>query len=311
MVHVRRRTTTAALAVIITTLAFAPLRGEANTPRAQSTQQQPAVTIERVHVSGNGPFLALFGAPASRSVSVTVRNTGHAVVQGIIVLAQTSNARQTTSFFSLKAGAERTVVLPVHLRVIAIGRQTITVIVASIAPTSRASFSTETSTYPWGLLVVVWMVIAYGLFLLVRRMAKRLDVAEGSIPERKAEPAVIDLQERVSTLVPDVPETREEAFHEPMVAEDTEPEETTPRVRVRSAVASARTKNARVRTRSTKSKRRVTASPRVKTPRAAGAKAVKPRAAKKRAPKPRPKPARRASGTAKKTTRRSAPRRSG
>ncbi|MEU8804294.1 hypothetical protein [Spirillospora sp. NPDC048819] len=121
------------------------------------------LTVSGIRVSGGGPSTAWLGGPAERTVTFTVRNTGRApVTDPPLTLAAGRGAAPTgildaPAIGTLAPGQERTFEVGVKLPGPAFGRYTV---VGELTGIDRpARFTARTSSYPWGLPVLLALAL--------------------------------------------------------------------------------------------------------------------------------------------------------
>ncbi len=146
------------------------------------------LTVVRAELTGHSGWSALLGASGRRTLVLTLRNSGGGpVTDPSMSLAVGRGAAATTivdppAIGRIAAGEEKTLEIPVTLEVPAYGRYTVEGEIVGLD--EAVTFTTTTSTYPWGLPVLGLLVI--GLVVAWKRVKKRLrgrGVAAGAVGE--------------------------------------------------------------------------------------------------------------------------------
>lgn len=136
-----------------------------------TTAEPTTVAAVTYRISGPG-FFEQWGGPALRTLSVTVRNTGKVPVPEPRLSVQTGRPGQTSArrsplaMGSLAPGEERSYDLPVMFDAPAWGRYTVRGEVLGADRT--VAFYAHTNAYPWGLGVVVLIVLVLAGWIRMR-----------------------------------------------------------------------------------------------------------------------------------------------
>ncbi|MFG2972466.1 hypothetical protein ACGFYY_05610 [Streptomyces sp. NPDC048331] len=138
--------------------------GAADAPAAPAPAPAVRVDVVAASLSGGPRFAELFGAPAHRTLTVTLRNPGDRplgrapllVTWGPGASADLPVGEPETA--ELPARAERTYRIPVRLPAAAFGRYSVGGRYAS------AEFAVTTDLYPWGLLGVAFLSVLLTVF---------------------------------------------------------------------------------------------------------------------------------------------------
>lgn len=114
----------------------------------------PALVVEAARLEGSGPWTAWFGAPASRTLVLTVRNTGAAPADPRLTLAAGPGDNphgwvSVTQPGRLDPGERNTLRTPVRFDPLGFGRHVVAGEIA--APGTEVPFQVGTSIHPWGL----------------------------------------------------------------------------------------------------------------------------------------------------------------
>jgi len=142
--------------------------------RPTAPQYQPQPLKVRARVTGANSLGSVFGGPASRTLVLTVTNTGQSAVPNPVVSARwgrKGNAdHQITApvVGPLAPGETRRLSIPFELDALSFGGYHLTGRVTGTSTPVR--FQQETSTWPWGLLIVAVVV----LLLMLRRLRNAL-----------------------------------------------------------------------------------------------------------------------------------------
>jgi hypothetical protein len=151
--------------------------------RPISPQYQPQPLTVRARVTGASSLGSAFGAPASRTLVLTVTNTGQSSVPNPVVSARWGRKGNPDHLITppavsaLAPGQTRRIRIPFELDALSFGRYHVAGRVTATSAPVR--FQQETSTWPWGLFVVAVVL----LLLLLRRLWK---VLRRRIAARKA-----------------------------------------------------------------------------------------------------------------------------
>ncbi|MFD3934639.1 hypothetical protein ACFWSF_25970 [Streptomyces sp. NPDC058611] len=170
--------------------------GAADAPTAAAPAPAVRVDVAAATLSGGPRFAELFGAPAHRTLTVTLRNPGDRplgrapliVAWGPGGSADLPVGNPVTA--ELPARAERTYRIPVRLPAAAFGRYSVGGRYAS------AKFAVTTDLYPWGLLGLSFVAVLLTLFtasVAVRRGAERRRAGPAMRSGRAAATAVAEL----------------------------------------------------------------------------------------------------------------------
>jgi len=130
------------------------IEGAPTEPGRGEPAPAPALVVEAARLEGSGPWTAWFGAPASRTLVLTVRNTGTAPADARLTLAAGPGDNPhgwvpETQPGPLDPGERRTLRTPVRFDPLGFGRH---VVVGEIAaPGTEMPFEVGTSIHPWGL----------------------------------------------------------------------------------------------------------------------------------------------------------------
>ncbi|MFJ6797219.1 hypothetical protein [Streptomyces sp. NPDC091268] len=150
--------------------------GAADAPAAPAPAPTVRVDVVAATLSGGPGFAELFGAPAHRTLTVTLRNPGDRPLgRAPLLLAWGPGASADLPVgepvtAELPARAERTYRIPVRLPAAAFGRYSVGGRYAS------AEFTVTTDLYPWGLLGVAFLALLLTVFTVsvaARRAAER------------------------------------------------------------------------------------------------------------------------------------------
>jgi len=141
-----------------------------------STQHQPQPLTVRARVTGGNSLGSVFGAPASRTLVLTVTNTDQSPVPNPVVSAQWGRKRNVDQSISvpgvgpLAPGESRRINIPFELDALSFGSYSVAGRVTGASAPVR--FEEETSTWPWGLFVIL-LVVAQRLLLGLRNVLRR------------------------------------------------------------------------------------------------------------------------------------------
>lgn len=144
--------------------------------RPASPQYQPQPLKVRARVTGANSLGSVFGAPASRTLVLTVTNTGESSVPNPVVSARYGRKGNADHLITspavgaLAPGQTRRVSIPFELDALSFGSYHLAGRVTGTSAPVR--FQQETSTWPWGLFVVavvVVLIMLRGLWKVLRR----------------------------------------------------------------------------------------------------------------------------------------------
>ena len=161
------------------------VRGAPTAPAvSEAPSTQPLALQVEARVTGGASLATVLGGAAHRAVHVTMRNTGKVPLRPVVTArwGRGSSPRQAIASPAtgvLAPGEARTIVVPFHLDPLSVGNYTIA---GEVTGAGRSvPFTSSTSTWPWGLLVVAQVVL-----LLVRNAVRRI-LARHEARERRAE----------------------------------------------------------------------------------------------------------------------------
>ena len=135
---------------------------------------------------------SLFGGPKDVTLVLTVKNTSGVALNAPALSVSVGRGSDPTGFVEgrqlapLPAGASRTLRIPVRIPPFTYGDYTIRSSVATGQGT--VAENTPVSSYPWGLLAVVVLLVALVLLWIVRRMRRRVAAGDAG-PGAGAPPA--------------------------------------------------------------------------------------------------------------------------
>lgn len=164
------------------------------TPVTPPALRPPSLRVSGVHVVSVSSWAAWFGAAAPRELVLTVHNAGAEPIRPLLaahwIEGGVSHVIATPRARVIPVGGTARLTATFHLSTLSWG--TMRVVGQVVGTTFAVNLRTETSTYPWGLLVVGIVIVAGLLALIVlavvrRRRRKRRDggapPAEGLPPE--------------------------------------------------------------------------------------------------------------------------------
>lgn len=160
--------------------------------RPASPQYQPQPLKVRARVTGANSIGLAFGAPASRTLVLTVTNTGQNSVPNPVVSAGWGRKGNADHLITVPAvgplapGQTRRISIPFELDALSVGSYHVAGRVTGTSAPVR--FQQETSTWPWGLFVVALVV----LLLMLRRLWK---VLRRRIAARKARKRATEVEQ--------------------------------------------------------------------------------------------------------------------
>jgi len=156
------------------------------TPKASTVHK---LQVLNASLTGNGPWTAWFGAPPKRTLVLTVRNPNNGpYVNPPLVLAignagdTTTHEATTQNLSTIGANATKTYRIPVSFPAVSIGEHQVVGIVGNAG--LAHSFKVQTWLFPWGLLVVILVVLELILLALTayfRERRRRKEAAEGAL----------------------------------------------------------------------------------------------------------------------------------
>ena len=171
------------------------------TPVKDSSSRAATVTAA---IDGSGPWTAWFGGAASRELVLNITNTGTLPINELPMTIYLGKGEDPTEFLTqarsgqVAPGETSQVVVPFELPALSFGSYTARTVIDGLDQqvTARA----DTSTYPWALLVVAWLIIQIPLLGLHRRRQQaRFDDADlleledpfSGLPGAPAAPALV------------------------------------------------------------------------------------------------------------------------
>lgn len=144
---------------------------------------QPLVTVIDPHVVSVSSWTSWFGAAAAKELVVSVRNTSLGPLRPLLaarwVDGTTSHVIHTPRSKTIQAGRTVTLVAPFSLSTLVWGHKEL---IGQVQGTTfDVDFSTATSTYPWGLLVLavlIFLAVVASVVLAIVRRRRRHDHPE-------------------------------------------------------------------------------------------------------------------------------------
>jgi hypothetical protein len=125
------------------------------------------------HVQGQGSWTSWFGASSNRTLVLTLRDIGKVSVPNpslSVTLRKGSDTPQyvpSPRITTLQPGETRVVRIPLTLDALSMGQFTVSGTVTGY----NARFTTKTSSYPWGWLIIPFILINIILWRVLRRLA--------------------------------------------------------------------------------------------------------------------------------------------
>ncbi len=163
----------------------------------QSPYQQPPALQVTARVTGGSSLATVFGAPAARTLVVTMANASPTLTVSPVMAAGWSRRGGTEQIITtprlapLGPGQRRRVSVPFQLTAFSHGTYYVTgSITGSTVP---VYFTAQTSTTPWGLLVVAVLLLQLVLLAIrnvFRRRLERRDAAEHAVAKALAVPPI-------------------------------------------------------------------------------------------------------------------------
>jgi hypothetical protein len=164
-----------------------------------------ALKVVSVKLTGRGPWLSWFGAAPRRTLVVTIRNTGNvSVTDPDMVLAVGKGSSPTgivnaPALGTIAPGTTRTYRIPVDLGSLAVGHY---MVAGSVTGFDTAvSFRAKTSTYPWGLGIIVLLVLQLVLLELRNVVRRRIHDEPGEEDDLAPADAALEDVEPASDLL--------------------------------------------------------------------------------------------------------------
>ncbi len=149
---------------------FEVLGADTATPNTQVIRRTVEVSST---LTGTGPWTAWLGGAARRDFTLTVQNTGTVPLLNPPVVVTAGQGADPTSIVAqpqlgeIAPGASATATIPVTLGPPTFGRYTVKATVSGVdQPTTT---SNETTSYPWALIAIAWLLIQIPLLGLYRR----------------------------------------------------------------------------------------------------------------------------------------------
>ncbi len=149
---------------------FEVFGAETADPSQVVVRRSVVVTSE---LAGNGPWTAWLGLAAKRTFTVTVQNTGTVPLLNPPVVVTAGQGANPTSVVAqpqlgeIAPGATASATVPLSLGPPAFGRYTVKVTVSGVDQPTTAS--STTSSYPYVLIALAWLLVQIPLLGLFRR----------------------------------------------------------------------------------------------------------------------------------------------
>ena len=145
------------------------------TPRPAPPPYRPTVMVVDAHVVSVSSWTSWFGTAAAKELIVAVRNIGHGPIRPLLAArwidSKTSHVIQAPPSKTIRAGRTVTLAAPFSLSTLTWGHEELTGEVQGT--TFDVAFSTGTSTYPWGLLLLAALISLATVALLVRSVIRQ------------------------------------------------------------------------------------------------------------------------------------------
>lgn len=152
--------------------------GFATAPPVAHPVPSRAVRVSGIDVAGGGPWTSWFGAPARRTVTFTVTNTGAVTLDDPPVDIAWGRGADPTGFIAppsvgaLAPGEAKTISVRIPFGSLAVGTYTVTVKVDAIGAIGAAHAST--SVIPWGWILLAGAALQLGLLKVRNRVRRRV-----------------------------------------------------------------------------------------------------------------------------------------
>ncbi|MEY2423526.1 MAG: hypothetical protein QOI95_3593 [Acidimicrobiaceae bacterium] len=147
-------------------------------PTRAASATLPALVVVRAGVRQHGTWRGWIGLPTRAELDVTLRNDGPSTIDHPVLSLTSGKGSdpitviESPQIDALRAGEERTIVVPVDLSALAFGRYTFKGVIGS----SDVVFRVHTSVVPFGPIVVI--IALPSLTVVVRRRLRRRRLAE-------------------------------------------------------------------------------------------------------------------------------------
>lgn len=130
------------------------------------------IVVREAEITGPSSLSEQFGSSADRMLVLTVANTGGRAAGSLTAFIAVNGTPQSEPrFLGIAAGGERTYRMPIVVPALSIGSQAV-VGQLTTGNGRYTAFSTSTTVFPWGLLIVVLVLIQI-VFLALRNIARR------------------------------------------------------------------------------------------------------------------------------------------
>lgn len=187
-----------------TDVATAPVEipGAPNEHPGDGTVTAPALRrleVQQVELTGNDSFATWWGAPARRTLQFELVNTGTVAVNDVSITLTAGPVDDPNGFIPpvkvdrIEIGERRAFSVPIEFPALSFGDQLVR---CTVNGTSQpTTFSAETTTHPWLLIIVPIVLLVQGLLLLIRNIARRRlhdeEVVGDAVPNAVADDALI------------------------------------------------------------------------------------------------------------------------
>ncbi len=187
-----------------TDVATAPVEipGAPNEHPGDGTVTAPALRrleVQQVELTGNDSFATWWGAPARRTLQFELVNTGTVAVNDVSITLTAGPVDDPNGFIPpvkvdrIEIGERRAFSVPIEFPALSFGDQLVR---GTVNGTSQpTTFSAETTTHPWLLIIVPIVLLVQGLLLLIRNIARRRlhdeEVVGDAVPNAVADDALI------------------------------------------------------------------------------------------------------------------------
>lgn len=133
--------------------------------------------VEQVRLTGSDTFATWWGAPAKRTLEFELVNTGTVAVNDVSITLTAGPIDDPDGFIPpvrverMEIGERRAFSVPIEFPALSFGDQMVR---GTVNGTSQpTSFSAETTTHPWLLIIVPIVLLVQGLLLLIRNITRR------------------------------------------------------------------------------------------------------------------------------------------
>jgi hypothetical protein len=142
----------------------------------------PNIVVVNAKLQGSMPFGAWFGLPVTRTLALTLRNAGTLPASSINLFASLGSTPLVSRRLpGLGVGQQQTYMVGVKLPALSVGNLSITGHIER-GNGQLESFKASSPLWPWGLFIVLFLIVQLILFRVRKRMRRRREQKNPPVP---------------------------------------------------------------------------------------------------------------------------------